>query len=205
MNKRNLLFLAILFSAGVMVLSSCKDDDEPTTAKLHGTVTFENVPIWTAWVDSGAVQLNIFPEFSLDPYAGWGEVPDNLFGPGSLGGFFPIGAPINTQDPIEVEYEAGITGFSYEIELDPGTYSALAVGFKHYYIDDSFKSTAPIGVYYGNPDVASYGVRISISTPMGPIQILDDPAPTILELEAGDDFEYNFKADFALVPQYFQL
>src|SRR5690242_11338435 len=64
-------------------------------ATISGTVTIDNASIWSTWKDSGEVQLVIFPAFSLNPPAGWGDVPDNFFGPGAPGGRFALGAPYN--------------------------------------------------------------------------------------------------------------
>ena len=70
-------FIAVLFI-------SCDKDDDPQVTKVFGTITIENIDTWANWIDSGDVQVTVFPDFSLNPPAGWGEVPDNAFGPGVL-------------------------------------------------------------------------------------------------------------------------
>jgi len=205
MNKRNLLFLAVLLSAGIMLLSSCKDDD-PTTAKIHGTIEFENSIIWPLWIDSGEVQVTIFPEFSLDPSAGWGEIPDNHYFPGSVGGFFPVGAPYNSQDPFVLTYNPLSTSYDYELEVEPGIYSVLAVGFRKDDVSDPNRRTAPMGVHWNNPDTKSYGIVLKVDVGGGNIvTIFDDPAPETLDLKAGDDLTINFKADFSIVPAWYSF
>ncbi len=196
-------FLLTLF-AGSFLLTSCGDDEQPTTTKVFGTITIENTNVWQTWQDSGEVQVTIFPEFSLDPLAGWGEVPDDHFGPGVPGGTYAVGAPYNSQNPVILTYEAGKTTYDYEIELEPGTYSALAVGFRHNFVNDATLKTATLGAYWGNENEVSHGVVIKV--PAGPtvMTIFDYPAPTPITIQAGEEKEINIKCDFAFVEQWYQ-
>jgi hypothetical protein len=200
------------FSKGlltIVVLSSlfmaCKDDEvTPTTARIHGVITIDNVEVWDTWKDSGEVQLTIFPEFTLNPPAGWGEVPDDLLGPGVPGGTFAIGAPYNSQNPLVLDYSTGANQFAYEIILDPGTYSALALGFRHDLVMDASRRTATLGVHWGNENTVSHGIVIRVDIGGGMIiPIFDFPAPSEIVLEAGDEVEINFKADFGFVEDWF--
>ena len=198
----NLTVFALAMSS--LLLTSCKDD-EPTITNVHGTITIENAALWQTWQDSGLVEVTVFPEFSLDPMAGWGEVPDNFFGPGVPGGTYAVGAPYNSQNPVIFTYEAGKTTFDYEIELEPGTYSALAIGFRHNFINDPTLKTATLGAYWGNENEVSHGIVIKIPLPDGSIfPIFNYPAPTAFEIKAGEQKEINFKADFAFVEQWYQ-
>ena len=150
--------LSVMAIVGIIFFSSCGSEDlPPNTALIKGTVTMENIDVWESWVDSGEVQLTIFPEFSLNPPAGWGEIPNDVLGPGVPGGTFAIGAPFNSQNPIILEFEEGKTEFDFEIEVDPGTYSALAVGFRHDFVEDASKRSATLGVYHNNADEVSHG------------------------------------------------
>lgn len=196
-------FLLVAFSL-TLLLGSCKDK-ESTTTRVYGTITIENTDTWATWADSGVVELTIFPAFSLDPLAGWGAVPDDFFGPGVLGGTFAVGAPYNAQNPVVFTYEAGKSSYDYEIELEPGTYSALALGFRHNGISDPTLKTATLGVHYGNPTQISHGVVIRINAgPAGPMTIFDYPAPQAIDIAAGEEMEINFKADFDFVNLWYQ-
>src|SRR5690606_9764801 len=144
-----LMLLALL--PAILVTSCDDDDDTPETALIHGTITFENAATWETWQDSGEVQVTIFPAFSLNPPSGWGEIPDGTFGPGVPGGRFAIGAPYNAQNPIILDYVPGQTEYHYEIEVEPGTYSALAVGFRHDFVNDPSRRSATLGVHWDNP------------------------------------------------------
>lgn len=205
MTKRIFNFTAIALIATSMFLTSCGDDDTTTTTtKVFGTITIENADVWQTWQDSGEVQVTIFPEFSLDPLAGWGEVPDDHFGPGVPGGNYAVGAPYNSQNPVIFEYEAGKTTYDYEIELEAGTYSALAVGFRHTFVNDPSLKTATLGTHWGNPTEVSHGVVIKIATPMGNIPIFNFPAPTAIVIEDQEEKEINFTIDFDFVNQWYQ-
>jgi len=170
-------------------------------ATISGTVTIDNADLWATWKDSGEVQLVIFPEFSLNPPAGWGDVPDDFFGPGVPGGRFALGAPYNAQNPIVVTYSPGVTGFTYVMEVDPDTYSALALGFRHNRITDPSTRTATLGVYWDHPNEVSHGIVIKPA--IGAPPIFDEPAPSIITLAKGDDIQINFKSDFDFVNQWY--
>lgn len=200
-------FWAALFSMALFLVS-CEDDEEvtpgPVTTSIFGTITFENTDVWANWVDSGEVQITLFPEFSLDPPAGWGEVPDNFFGPGVPGGTYAIGAPYNSQDPIVLEYEAGKTEYTYEIEVEPGTYSALAAGFRHDFVADPSLRSATLGVHWGNETEVSHGIVIKINAGGMVVPVYDFPAPSAIEVAEGEQKEINFRADFGFVNQWYQ-
>ncbi|HLF64618.1 MAG TPA: hypothetical protein VI603_12730 [Saprospiraceae bacterium] len=192
----------ILVTILTTVIASCKDDDvKPTTATIKGVVTIDSAYIWATWQDSGEVQLTIFPAFSLNPPAGWGEVPDNILGPGVPGGTFPIGAPWNSQNPLIATYQAGVTQYSYELIVDPGTYSALALGFRHNFVSDPTRKTATLGVYWNNENEVSHGIVIRPF--VGGDPIFDFPAPSSIIVEAGDEIELNFRANFAFVEHWY--
>lgn len=183
-------------------MTSCDDDDEPNTAKVHGTISFENAAVWAAWKDLGEVQVSLFPKFvqALPPAGqGWGDIPDDFFGPGVPGGRFALGAPSAI---MELVYVPGQTEYEYELEVTPGEYSALAVGFRHDTITDPSLRTATLGVHWDNPNEVSHGIVIKFAP--GPNFIFNEPAPSVITLEKGDNKEINFKADFAFVDAWFQ-
>ncbi len=190
-----MLFLSLLFS-------SC--EEVPVETKIYGTITLLNNDVWSDWKDKGVVELTIFPEFSLNPPAGWGEVPDGFFGEGVPGGLFPLGAPYNAQNPVVYEYDPSNNKLSYEIKLEPGTYSALALGFRSLTETDPTKKTATLGVHWDRPMEVSHGVVIKI--PAGPqvITIFDYPAPSEITISEGEQMEINFTADFDFVNEWFQ-
>lgn len=200
--KKAFYFLSITLLAVVFSLGSCKEE-EPQTTKVYGTVTIDNAETWATWQDSGEVQLTIFPKFSLDPLAGWGPVPDNFFGPNVLGGTFAVGAPYNSQNPLILTYVPGKTEYTYEIEVEPGTYSALALGFRHDLVNDPSRKTATLGAHWGNPDQTSHGIVIRVQAGPNIIPIFNYPAPLTFEVAEGEQKEINFKADFAFVNQWY--
>lgn len=179
------------------------DESELTSAFIHGTITIQNAQLWETWKDSGEVQLSIFPAFSLGPPAGWGEIPDNFFGPGIPGGTFALGAPVNSQDPFVIPFTPGATQFNYTIELDPGTYSALALGFRHDLITDPSKRTATLGVHWGNPTQVSHGIVLKMVIQGQTVTLFNEPAPSVIILEKGDDVQIDFTADFAFVNEWY--
>ena len=195
------LTVAALFL--VLAFTACNKDDDPQTTKVYGTITIENTDTWASWVDSGEVQLTLFPEFSLDPLAGWGAVPDNFFGPGVLGGTYAVGAPYNSQNPVILEYVPGKTKYDYEIEVEPGTYSALALGFRHDFVNDPTRKSATLGVYWGNDIVVSHGIVIRINAGGTVIPIFDYDPPATFEVKAGEQKELNFIADFDFVNDWY--
>jgi hypothetical protein len=172
--------------ACALIISGCDDDDEPMTGTIHGTITIENADLWATWADSGEVQITVFPEFSLDPPAGWGAGPS---------GTFAYGAPVNAQNPYILEYSPGVSEYDFEIELDPGTYSALAVGFRHDFIQDPSLRSATLGVYWNMPTSVSHGITIPPA--------FNEPAPESFTVSAGENLELNFQADFGFVQVWF--
>lgn len=200
-NKAFHLFAALAL-AGAVVFGAC-DKNETKTTKVHGTVTIENADLWAIWKDSGEVQLTVFPEFSLDPLAGWGAVPDNFFGPGALGGTYAVGAPYNSQNPLVLDYVPGKTEYHYEIELEPGTYSALALGFRHDLVTDPSRKTATLGVHWGQRDSVSHGIVIRIKAGGAIIPIFNYPAPLTFDIAEGEQKEINFIADFDFVNKWY--
>lgn len=187
------------------LFAACGDDElPPDTALIRGTVTMENIDVWATWQDSGEVQLSIFPEFSLNPPAGWGTIPDGAFGPNTPGGTFAAGAPFNSQNPVVFEYEAGKMEYDFEIEVDPGTYSALALGFRHDFVNDPRLRSATLGVYHNNPNEVSHGVVIKIDVGGGTFfPIFDFPAPVSFTVADGEILELNFRADFDFVNRWY--
>lgn len=203
----NKLFLTMAAAAltVAVLFSSCGKDNEPAKTTVFGTITIENADVWESWVDSGEVQLTLFSEFSLDPLAGWGEVPDNFFGPGVPGGTYAVGAPYNSQNPLILEYEPGKTEYEFEIEVDPGTYSALALGFRHDFVNDPTLKSATLGVYWGNANEVSHGVVIKVPGPGGMvIPVFNEPPPATFEVKANEQKELNFRADFGFVNVCYQ-
>lgn len=194
--KRSFLLVVVSALFIGFSLTSCDKNDEPDTTKIFGTITIENADTWATWADSGKVEVTVFPEFSLDPLAGWGAVPDDFFGPGVPGGTYAVGAPYNSQNPIILDYVAGQTEYEYEIELEPGTYSALALGFRHDYISDPTLKSATLGVYWNNEAQVSHGIVIA--------PFFNYPAPASFEIKAGEQKELNFRADFDFVNLWYQ-
>ena len=205
MKNRFLTSILALLTMSAIFFSSCGDDDSPAVTKVFGTVTIDNADVWESWADSGVVEVTIFPAFSLDPMAGWGEVPDGFFGEGIPGGTFALGAPYNSQNPVVFTYEAGKTVYDYEIEVEPGTYSALGLGFRHNFVNDPTKKTATLGVYWNKENEVSHGIVIKVDVGGGMIvPIFDYPAPATIEIKEGEQLELNFKADFDFVNQWYQ-
>jgi hypothetical protein len=192
------LKIAVLALIPFLAMTSCKDQTVvPDTAKISGTVTITNTDLWSTWKDSGVVELVLFGKYSLDPFpgSGWGDVPADYYGPGSPDGRYALGAPYNSQNPIVVNYSPGISGFTYEMDVDPGTYSALALGFRHNRITDPTLKTATLGVYWDHPNEVSHGIIIK--------PYFNDPAPTTFTVAKGDKVTIDFKADFSFVTQWY--
>jgi hypothetical protein len=190
-----LLFASLLFT-------SCKDDVvTPATATISGTITIlDSANLWATYKDSGVVELTIFPDFTLSPPAGWGAIPVDFLYPGFPGGTFALGAPSNAQMPIILTYAPGAHQFTYSLEVDPGTYSALALGFRHNLISDPSKKSATLGVFWNNPTVVSHGIVIKADVGGGNIvTFFDDPAPSSISVAKGDKLQINFTADFGFV------
>ena len=192
--------IAVALILSIITFTSCNDDDEvkPTTATINVTVSFDNVDLWDTWVDSGEVQLSLFPEFTLDPLAGWGEVPDETFGPGIPGGTFAVGAPSGV---FVLDYVKGTSEFTFEITLSDMTdaviFSAAAIGFRHDLISDPSLRSATLGVHWGNENEVSHGIVIKPA--IGAPPVFDYPSPSTFTVNPGDKLELNFKADFAFV------
>ena len=204
MKNKILSLLMTMMAVGSLFMVGCKDDDQPKTTKVYGTITLENADKWQTWKDSGEVQVTIFPAFSLDPMAGWGVVPDDFFAPGVPGGTYAVGAPYNSQNPVILEYNAGQTEYDYEIEVEPGTYSALAVGFRHDNVSDPNLKTATLGCYWDNEATVSHGIVIKVDVGGGTIvTAFDYPAPTTFAIAEGEQKEINFKADFGFVEDWY--
>lgn len=187
------LLLSLILAIGIMILSGCDDDKKPTTATIKGTVTFKNVSVWKASgsftkadEDSGEVEVTIFAD------SVWKNGP---------GGRVPYGAPYNANNPVVFTRAAGDSTYQYEIEVEPGTYSALAVGFRTNRAVSSDKKTATLGVHWGMPDSVSHGIYIAPALPYFPGY--DYPAPAAITVEAGDELTLNFKADFGFVNSWF--
>lgn len=202
--RRSFLYSSILLLSLAFITIGCGDDIPPNTSIIKGTITIDNVEVWETWADSGEVQLTIFPEFSLNPPSGWGEVPDEAFGPGVPGGTFALGAPFNAQNPVVFTFENGKSEYDFEIQVDPGTYSALALGFRHNNVQDQTKKTATLGVHYENPDNVSHGVVIKVPTAAGFLPIFDFPAPSTFTVADGEETTINFKADFGFLNEWYQ-
>lgn len=130
--------LILLTLVPFLAMTSC-DDDEPDTATIRGTVTIQNTDLWEVWQDSGEIQLSLFPEFNLQQGQGWGDIPDGFFGAGIPGGRFALGAP---SEVIIIDLVPGQSEYDYEMTVAPGTYSALALGFRHDFITDPSKRSA---------------------------------------------------------------
>ncbi len=199
------LKITLLALMPMMVMTSCdKDDPEPTTATISGTITFEETELWNTWKDSGQIQLTLFPAFSLNPPAGWGDIPENSLFPGFPGGRFALGAPVNAQNPLVINIQPGVTQYNYTLTVDPGTYSALAVGFRHDFVTDPSLRTATLGVHHGDPTTVSSGIVLKIDIGGGNIiTAINDPAPSTITVEAGDELTINFKADLGFVEEWF--
>jgi len=200
--KKVFHFFSIALFAVLLSLVACKKEEDKTT-KVYGTITIDNPDTWATWKDSGEVQLTLFPKFSLDPLAGWGEVPDNFFGPNVLGGTYAVGAPYNSQNPLILKYEAGKTKYDYEIELEPGTYSALALGFRHNLVTDPSRKTATLGVHWGDTGQTSHGIVIRIRAGGMIIPVFNYPAPLTFDITEGEQKKIDFKADFDFVNQWY--
>ncbi len=199
----SLKIMLILF-VPVAMMTSCKDEQAtPETATIHGTITIDNASTWAVWQDSGVVEVTIFPEFvdAAPPTgAGWGPISPNILYPGFPGGTFALGAPYNSQNPVVLTYVPGQTEYHYEIVVDPGIYSALAIGFRHDLVSDPSLKTATLGVHWNTPDSTSHGIVLY----EGPTLKYNYPAPSTITVAKGDNVEINFKADFSFVNLWYQ-
>lgn len=187
--KTRITLLSILMGVALAALAftGC-DDDKPNTATIHGTITFRNVDVWKAKYtytkadeDSGEVQVTIFAD------GVWTDVGGGMIVPG--------GAPFNALNPFILTRVDGDSTYEYEIEVDPGTYSALAVGFRTNRNVSANNKTATLGVYWNHPDSISHGIVIP--------PYYNYPIPAAITVEKGDDVQLNFKADFGFVNSWF--
>ncbi|MBL7993883.1 hypothetical protein JNM05_00785 [bacterium] len=189
--KAKITFLSIVMGTALAIFAftGC-DDSKPDTATIHGTITFRNVDVWKASgtgtkadVDSGEVQVTIFG--------------DGIWADQGGGYVVPGGAPFNAQNPLILTRVASDSTYEYSLEVDPGTYSALAVGFRTNRNVSADMKTATLGVYWNMPNQVSHGITI----PMSPFNY---PAPVAITVAKGDDVALNFVADFGFVNMWFQ-
>ena len=199
----------VFFAISVLVVSGCNNDDDgdndvpPNAAIFTGVITVEGNDVWREWQGRGDVEVNVFPEFSIDPPEGWGPVPDTAYGPDFIGGTFAVGLPVTSG--IELDFSEGQTDFGYTFTLnnmeEPVTFSALAVAFVHDSIEDTQLRTCPLGVFWANPDSVSHGVVIKPGIGEDPIH--DYPAPATFTIRPGEFLEIDFKADFSFVEEWY--
>jgi hypothetical protein len=185
--KTNVSFWILMIMVMSLVMFACTDSSTPDTATIHGTITFKNFSSWKASgthtiadVDSGVVEVTIF-----------GDSIWTL----SNGVRAPINAPFNSQNPFVINRIAGDSIYEYSIDVDPGTYSALAVGFRTNRSYSATKKTATLGVYWNHPDSVSSGLYIPSA--------LNDPAPSPITVAKGDNVQLDFKANFGFVTTWF--
>lgn len=165
--RRNMLLLGFL----TVIVMGC--DDSPSTATITGTITFDNIGLWSTWQDSGEVQVTIFPD------GAWTSTP---------AGTFPVAAPVYV---LTLSLNDTTPTYDYSFKIEPGTYSALSVGFRHDLVTDQTKRSATLGVHWGVTDSVSHGIVIS--------PFFDYPAPSSFSVEKGDELMIDFRADFAFV------
>lgn len=187
--KITLLSIVMGIALAVFAFTGC-DDSKPNTATIHGTITFENLNTWTqsglvSSADSGIVEVVIFPD------SGWAS---------GTGGTFARVAPFNANDPVILNIDSSISTYEYSIEVEPGTYSALAVGYRtnRAYSSASGKKTATLGVHWEHPDSVSYGFTFSPGPP-------GYPAPSPITVAKGDHVEINFKANYGFIGTWFNV
>ncbi len=182
MNKirlQNGLAIPVLIGWLFLVAAGCDDDNGVTSefATVSGTVIFDNVQLWP---DSGVVQITIWPE--------------NVWT-----SFGPQGPPQNPNNPVTLVRNGNQTRYDYKIEgLPAGTYSAIAVGWRH--PDESLpaeRRSAVLGVYIGNTNEVSTGLEI----PGSPFQ---DRLPMTVTLSKGENKTgLDIRADFAKLALFF--
>lgn len=188
--KAKTTFLSIVMGTALAIFAftGC-DDSKPNTATIHGTITFKNLYTWTqsgtvSSADSGEVQVVIFPD------SGWAS---------GTGGTFARVAPFNANDPVILTINPLDSTYEYSIEVEPGTYSALAVGYRtnRNYSSASGKKTATLGVHWDHPDSVSYGFTFT--------GVPGYPAPAPITVLKGDDVEINFRADYKFAATWFNV
>lgn len=178
-NRITLLSIVMGIALAAFAFIGC-DDDKPNTATIHGTITFKNLYTWAqsgtvSSADSGVVEVVIFGD------SVWAASP---------GGTFAQGAPYNANDPVILTINPSDSTYEYSIEVEPGTYSALAVGYRtnRSYSSASGKKTATLGVHWDHPDSVSYGFTFT--------GVPGYPAPVPITVSKGDNVEINFRADY---------
>ncbi len=189
-SKTTVLSVVMGIALAAFAFTGC-DDDKPNTATIHGTITFKNLYTWTqsgsvSSADSGVVEIVIFGD------SVWAASP---------GGTYAQGAPYNANDPIILDMNPADSTYEYSIEVEPGTYSALAVGFRttsRGYSSASGKKTATLGVHWEHPDSVSYGFAFT-GAPMS------YPPPSPITVEKGDNLEINFRADYKFAATWYNV
>lgn len=188
--KTRITLLSILMGVALaaFAFTGC-DDDKPNTATIHGTITFKNLNTWTqsgsvSSADSGVVEVVIFPE------SGWAS---------GTGGTFARVAPVNANNPVIFEIDSTDSTYEYSIDVPPGTYSALAVGYRtnRSYSSASGKKTATLGVHWDHPDSVSYGFTFT--------GVPGYPAPSPITVSKGDDVTIDFKANYGFISTWFNV
>ena len=201
------LKITLLALLPLVTMMSCKDDPvEPDTATISGTITIENTDLWATWQDSGEVQLTIFPAFSLNPPAGWGDIPVDALYPGFPGGRFALGAPVNAQNPIILNLFSRCDTVS--LYDDTGTRDLFStctwIQARPYH--RSFKEDSNAWRSLEQPQRrqswCSHQGRISAVVRSSPSS--NEPAPSVITLEKGDNLNIDFKADFGFVEEWYQ-
>jgi hypothetical protein len=137
--NRFLQFSLILAVAGMATLGGCSDDESPagpTTGSVAGKVTFQGT-----WPATGDIQVSIYSNLS-PPY-------------------IPMGPPDAFTNPIVPgsEYNYTIAG------LDPGTYTAIYVGWRDPTAPPGPGSNALLGMYWIHADSVGIG---SMGAPVVP-------------------------------------
>lgn len=176
---RILLFGALISGVLLLLPLSCNDDNgnaPPEFATVSGTITFENTSMWP---DSGEVEVTIWPQ-------------------GVWTAFGPTGPPQNPNNPFMVTKVQGKTEYTYTIDgLPEGTYSAIAVGWRH--PDEDLPAqcrSVVLGVYLANTDTVSTGLVIPGTAFQGPLpdSVLVAKGQTVNNLD--------IKADFGIIAPY---
>lgn len=182
-------FLSIVMGIALTMFTFTGCDDKPDTATIHGTITFKNLYTWAqsgtvSSADSGVVEVVIFPETA------WGS---------GDGGTFAREAPFNANDPVVLNIDPSDSTYEYSIEVKPGTYSALAVGYRtnRSYSSASGKKTATLGVHWDHPDSVSYGFTFT--------GVPGYPAPAHITVNKGEDVTIDFKADYKFAATWYNV
>ena len=182
--KAKITLLSVVIGTALAVFAFTGCDSNPDKATIHGTITFTNLSAWTqsgsvSSADSGVVEVVIFPD------SVWKAGPN---------GTFAYGAPYNANNPLVLNVIQTDSIYEYSLEVEPGTYSALAVGFRTNRNYDATKKTATLGVHWDHPDSVSYGFVA------GPYTY---PVPSPITVDKGDDIQIDFKADYGFASTWF--